>query len=174
MPDLPPPRADDRPYAILLVCLGNICRSPMAQVVLESRIAGGGLGEQVTVTSAGTGDWHVGERMDPRAAKTLRAAGYDPSRHRARQVDAPLLATQDLVLAMDGTNLADLRAMASDDATWDRVAMFRAWDDRGGPDAAVPDPYWGGGDGFAGVLATVERTSAALVQALVAGLPPPR
>ena len=75
---LPAPREPGR-YRIELVCLGNICRSPMAHVVLEARLDEAGLGDVVEVTSSGTGDWHVGNRMDRRAAATLSAAGYDPT-----------------------------------------------------------------------------------------------
>ena len=87
MVDLPPQHTDGR-YRIHLVCLGNICRSPTAHVVLEQRVAEAGLADAVEVTSSGTGGWHVGNPMDPRAAATLAAAGYDPTRHRARQYDA--------------------------------------------------------------------------------------
>ncbi len=79
---LPPPRAPGR-YRIALVCLGNICRSPMAHVVLEQQLEEAGLADVVEVSSSGTGGWHEGGPMDERAAATLRAAGLDPSRHRA-------------------------------------------------------------------------------------------
>ena len=107
MPTLPPPRTPGR-YAISLVCLGNICRSPTAHVVLEARLAAAGLDDRVSVRSSGTGDWHVGRPMDSRAAATLEADGYDASRHRARQYDDSWAAEDDLVLAMDHDNLADL------------------------------------------------------------------
>jgi len=155
---LPPPRHPGR-YAVALVCLGNICRSPMAHVVLEARLAEAGLDDRVTVDSSGTGDWHVGRPMDSRAAGTLSAAGYDPSRHRARQYDASLAETYDLVLAMDHDNLADLGGRSS------RVALFRDLDPVGTGDD-VPDPYYGGPDGFADVLTMVERACDALVTAL--------
>jgi protein-tyrosine phosphatase len=159
---LPPPLHPGR-YTIALVCLGNICRSPMAHVVLEARLAEAGLADQVTVHSSGTGDWHVGQPMDERAAATLSAAGYDASRHRARQYDASWADDHDLVLAMDHDNLADLGGRS------ERVALFRDLDPVGtGED--VPDPYYGGPDGFAGVMAMVERTSDALVAALAAHL----
>ncbi len=148
-----------------LVCLGNICRSPMAQVVLEQRLADAGLDDRVVVHSAGTGDWHVGNPMDPRAAATLAEADYDPSRHRARQYDDSWADTHDLVLAMDDDNLADLGGRS------ERVAKFRDLDPVD-PGADVPDPYYGGTDGFAEVLSIVERTSEALVAeiaVLVAG-----
>jgi protein-tyrosine phosphatase len=159
---LPAPRDPGR-YRIELVCLGNICRSPMAHVVLEARLDGAGLGDVVEVTSSGTGDWHVGNRMDRRAAATLSAAGYDPSRHRARQYDAGSAADADLVLAMDGDNLADLGGVSP------RVMLFRAFDpvDPGGD---VPDPYYGGDAGFEEVLTMVDRTSASLATHVAAAL----
>ncbi len=151
-----PPARTPGDYRIELVCLGNICRSPTAHVVLEARLADAGL-DHVTVTSSGTGDWHVGNPMDRRAAATLTAAGYDASRHRARQHDADSGA--DLVLAMDAQNLADLGGPS------DRVRLFRDFDpvERGGD---VPDPYYGGHSGFEEVLAMVDRTAAALVDEL--------
>ena len=160
MPHLPPPRQPGR-YAIALVCLGNICRSPMAHVVLESRLAEAGLDDRVVVRSSGTGDWHVGRPMDQRAAATLVAAGYDPSRHRARQYDETWLDDHDLVLAMDLDNLADLGGRSP------RVGLFRDFDPLD-PGAEVPDPYYGGHDTFADVLAIVERTSGSLVSELAA------
>jgi protein-tyrosine phosphatase len=159
---LPPPRTPGR-YSISLVCLGNICRSPTAHVVLEARLAAAGLDDRVSVRSSGTGDWHVGNPMDARAAATLEHAGYDASRHRARQYDDSWAIADDLVLAMDHDNLADLGGRT------DRVALFRDFDPVGtGED--VPDPYYGGDDGFREVLAIVERTSDALVRRLATAL----
>ena len=160
--DLP---AGGSPYRIALVCLGNICRSPMAEVVLTRRVEEAGLGGRVAVASAGTGDWHVGEAIDERAGATLRTAGYDPSRHRARQLDAGWL-DLDLVLAMDAANLADIRDLAGPEHGGDlgHVRMFRDFDPEGPGD--VPDPWYGGPDGFTEVLAIVERTATALVVAL--------
>jgi protein-tyrosine phosphatase len=157
---LPPPRAPGR-YRIALVCLGNICRSPTAHVVLEQRLADAGLADRVEVASSGTGGWHVGNPMDTRAAATLTAAGYDPTRHRARQYDATWLEAYDLVLVMDEANLADVGGRGRSD----RLGLFRDHDpvDPGGE---VPDPYYGGPDGFEEVLAMVERTSDAIVRAL--------
>lgn len=165
MPALPPPRTPGH-YRIALVCLGNICRSPMADVVLNDRIAAAGLDEQVTVVSSGTGDWHVGHPMDRRAAALLTSEGYDASAHRAQQVRASWLTECDLLLAMDHQNLHDLRALAGSDLDPDRVRLFGDFDPSD-PGAEVPDPYYGDGDGFRVVLALVERTSDALVEALV-------
>jgi protein-tyrosine phosphatase len=151
---VPEPRVAGR-YAVALVCLGNICRSPMADVVLQQRLEGTG----VEVRSAGTGNWHVGQPMDGRAASTLRRHGYDPSRHRAQQVAPDWLGRFDLVLAMDETNLEDLGGRD------ERVRLFRDFDPVG-TGGEVPDPYYGGADGFEEVLAMVERTAAALAEQL--------
>lgn len=157
--ELPDPRTPGS-YAIALVCLGNICRSPMADVVLRARVDEAGLADLVTVTSSGTGDWHVGHPMDRRAASTLTAKGYDASRHRAQQFDLDWLEANDLVLVMDRSNLADVGGGS------DRVRLFRDFDpvDSGGE---VPDPYYGGDDGFEEVLAMVERTCATIVATIV-------
>ncbi|KQW47821.1 protein tyrosine phosphatase [Nocardioides sp. Root1257] len=158
---LPGARSPDR-YRIELVCLGNICRSPTAHVVLEERLADAGLADLVEVSSSGTGGWHVGAPMDRRAAAALTAAGYDATRHRARQYDPA--AEVDLVLVMDDDNLADVGGRT------DRVRKFRDFDPtgstaKGGSD--VPDPYYGGDDGFEEVLTMVERTASAIVDALL-------
>lgn len=158
MPVLPEPHTPGR-YRIALVCLGNICRSPMAHVVLESRLADAGLADRVEVASSGTGGWHLGKPMDSRAAASLSAAGYDPSRHLAQQYDASWPTTYDLVLVMDRANLADVGGRQG------RVGMFRDFDPED-PGGEVPDPYYGGDDGFEEVLAMVERTSDAVVEEL--------
>ena len=157
---LPAPRTPGH-YRIALVCLGNICRSPMADVVLSARVEEAGLAGEVEVASCGTGGWHVGDPMDSRAAETLTGAGYDASRHRARQFDPTWLDEHDLVLAMDRSNLADV----SPTAGTERVRLFRDFDpvDPGGE---VPDPYYGGPAGFEEVLTMVERTAAAIVALL--------
>jgi protein-tyrosine phosphatase len=159
---LPRPREAGR-YRLALVCLGNICRSPMAHVVLEQHLADAGLLDRVDVRSAGTAGWHVGKPMDRRAAATLREAEHDPSRHRARQFDATWFGEVDLVLAMDTANLEDLRALLPADGDPQRLGRFRDHDpEAAGGDRDVPDPYYGDDDGFALVLAMVERTSASL------------
>ncbi len=147
-----------------MVCLGNICRSPMADVVLSQRVDEAGLAGRVTVHSCGTGDWHVGNPMDERAAATLRAHDYDPSLHRARQFAPAWVGDHDLVLCMDASNLRDVRRV-SPDAEPDRVRLFRDFDPVE-PGSEVPDPYYGGEQGFEEVLAMVERTCATLVSAL--------
>lgn len=164
MPDLPEPRTPGH-YRIALVCLGNICRSPMADVVLTDRVADAGLSDRVTVASSGTGDWHVGHPMDRRAATLLTGEGYDASAHRAQQVRPLWLTEYDVVLAMDQQNLSDLRGLAGADPGPDRLRLFGDYDPVD-PGTEVPDPYFGGDDGFQDVLAMIERTADALVAEL--------
>jgi len=150
-------------YRICLVCMGNICRSPMAEVVLRTELAEAGLDGAVEVDSAGTGDWHEGEPMDPRAEAALAARGYDGSRHRARRFDPAWFADRDLILAMDKANLANLREQAPGEETASRIRLFRSYDPSAGPGATVPDPYFGGGDGFEQVLDLIESAAKSIV-----------
>ncbi len=149
------PEPAGSPYRIAFVCLGNICRSPMASVILGELVAGAGLAGKVEVASCGTGSWHVGEPMDSRAAAQLKAAGYDASAHRARTYD-PTWLENDLVLAMDAQNLADITEGRGGD---DHVRMFRSFDPLADPgDLDVPDPFYAGDESFVQVLGIVERT----------------
>ncbi|MEH3067448.1 MAG: low molecular weight phosphotyrosine protein phosphatase [Aeromicrobium erythreum] len=157
----------DAPLRLEVTCLGNICRSPMAHVVLEQRLADAGLADDVVVTSSGTGGWHEGEAMDERAAAALRDAGYDPSRHRARTFTRDTYVETDLMLAMDASNLADMTDLAPTVADAGRVRMFRSFDPEATEgDEEVDDPWYGGPEGFQRVLAVVERTSDAIVAAV--------
>lgn len=161
------PAPTGSPYRIAFVCLGNICRSPMADVVLSALVDDAGLARKVEVLSCGTGGWHVGKPMDPRAATQLLAEGYDASAHRARQFD-PTWLDHDLVLAMDAQNLADI---TKGHGPGERVRMFRSFDPLLGSDADpadldVPDPFYGGDEGFVEVIAIVERTCRQLLTGL--------
>jgi protein-tyrosine phosphatase len=153
---------------IAFVCLGNICRSPTAEVVTRRLLEQAGL-DDVTVDSCGTGGQHTGEPMDPRTAQVLSAAGYDPTQHRARRLDATWH-DHDLLLVMDRSNEADVLDRLPAERH-DRVVLFRSYDPEvspAGPVPDVPDPWYGGEQGFAEVLAIVERTSRALVDSLAA------
>jgi protein-tyrosine phosphatase len=136
----------------------------MAHVVLAERVAAAGF-DHVEVVSSGTGDWHVGEGMDRRAAATLQAAGYDPSGHRAQQVAASWVDECDLLLAMDEQNLRDLRELFAGEVDPARVRLYGDFDPVS-PGTEVPDPYFGGDEGFTEVLAMVERTADEIVAAL--------
>jgi len=135
-------------YRVCLVCLGNICRSPMAEVVLRAALEDAGLGDAVEVDSAGTGDWHVGQQMNRGALAALARRGYDGSEHRARQISPSWLGERDLILAMDSSNLADLKRFGAGHA---EVRMF-APDD-------IPDPYGGSADDFDHVLTLLEAAA---------------
>ena len=159
---LPPSRVPGQ-YVVGMVCLGNICRSPTAEVVLSAAVEEAGLGDQVRVISCGTGGWHVGEPMDERAADTLTKAGYDATRHRAQTFTEQWREDTDVLLAMDESNLADLGGRS------ERTLLFGDFDPET-PGAEVPDPYYGGPHGFEEVLAMVERTCTSILAALPAAL----
>ena len=162
------------PYRITVVCLGNICRSPIGEAVLRARLAHAGLAASVTVDSAGTGDWHLGHGADPRALATLDAHGY-PHAHVARQIAPHWFDGIDLALAMDEANYANLLAMRQSAGADTQVRMMRSFDPalahlaEPHPDLAVPDPYYGGQDGFEEVLQMIEQAAYGLVDGLLAG-----
>nr|WP_281373712.1 low molecular weight protein-tyrosine-phosphatase [Haloechinothrix aidingensis] len=141
------------------VCSGNICRSPMAAMVLTEHLRRAGLAERVRVTSAGTGPWHVGEPADPRAAETLRRNGY-PVEHVAAQVDHEHLAA-DLLLAADSGHLRALRGKLADP---ERAVLLRSFDPHAPEGAEIPDPYYGGEHGFDDVLGMIESAVPQLVE----------
>nr|WP_275413273.1 low molecular weight protein-tyrosine-phosphatase [Planotetraspora thailandica] len=146
---------------VCLVCMGNICRSPMAEVVLRSVLAARGL--DVVVDSAGTGGWHAGDPMDERALATLAAHGYDGSAHRARQFDPSWFAERDLILVMDEDNLRALRRIAPPGAD---IRLLRSFDPAAPEGAEVPDPYYDGRQEFEEVLAMVEAAAEGLAKHL--------
>lgn len=157
----------------------------MAEVVLRAQLSKAGLAGRVVVDSAGTGDWHIGEQMDERAEAQLERRDYDGSAHRARQFDERWLAERDLLLAMDASNLARLRALArhrggksaggksagGESTAPGRIRLFGEVAGLGGAD--VPDPYGGGPEEFNRVLDMLEEGAARLVAELraVAGTP---
>lgn len=145
---------------ILFVCLGNICRSPTAEGVLRHKLAAAGLGQRVQVASAGTGDWHVGKAPDARTQAAALARGYDLSAQRAQQASAADFDAYDLILAMDHANLAQLeRLRPAHNQT--PLALFLPH--TGQPLEDVPDPYYGGEDGFEQVLSLIEAGCDVLV-----------
>ena len=176
---LPAPRHPEGPYRVCFVCLGNICRSPMAEVVARAQLAEAGLGAKVFVDSAGTGDWHVGDRMNAGARSQLAGRGYDGQAHRARQYEPSWLADRDLVLAMDRSNFKNLKSLSRTDlpdstshAPGDAVPpgeqgdsdRIRLFGDVTGLDGAdVPDPYGGSPAEFARVLDLLESAMPALI-----------
>jgi protein-tyrosine phosphatase len=171
---LPPPGDSAGPYRVCLVCLGNICRSPMAEVVLRAQLTQAGLAGKVAVDSAGTAAWHVGQPMSARARGALARHGLDGEAHRARQFDAAWLPDRDLVLAMDASNLRTLKALVTtrDDSPPTRTGSshshrVRLFGDVAGlAGADVPDPYGGNPVEFARVLDLLREAMPRLVAQL--------
>jgi protein-tyrosine phosphatase len=153
-----------RPYRILFVCLGNICRSPTAEGVMRALVCDAGLQERIELDSAGTGDWHVDEAPDTRATAAARERGVELE-GRARQVEREDFAEFDLIVAMDRSNLAELRRIAPEDARA-KLALLRDFDPGADGEADVPDPYHGGSRGFDDVFDLVHRSCAALLAEL--------
>jgi protein-tyrosine phosphatase len=146
---------------ICFVCLGNICRSPIAEAVMRRLVADEGWTE-VTVDSAGTGDWHLGEPPDPRTRDTLQRRGLAID-HVAQRFGAADLARFDLVIAMDRNNLRDLRAMATTEEERAKVRLLRSFDPQASaPD--VPDPYYGKPSDFELVLEVCEAACRGLLE----------
>lgn len=156
-----PPDTGSAPrVSVLFVCLGNICRSPLAEGVFRSLLNAEGLSDRFRVDSAGTGSWHVGETPDPRAVAVAKAHGVELS-GRARQIVPEDLADFDWVVAMDRSNLRHLERSGGDRGKA-RLHLLREFDpDDDGLD--VPDPYYGGAGGFDDAYAIVERSCRAFL-----------
>jgi protein-tyrosine phosphatase len=149
---------------LLFVCMGNICRSPTAEGVMRHLLREEGLEDEVTIDSAGTGAWHVGNPPDRRATAAAAARGI-VLEGAARQVRPSDFDDYDLLLVADRENLADLRAIAPDEEARAKVRLLREFDPASGgaPDLDVPDPYYGGPDGFEDVLDLVEAACRGLL-----------
>ena len=152
---------DGKPRAILFVCLGNICRSALAEGVFRQLAAARDI--EVAIDSAGTGSWHIGEAPDPRAIDKAAEYGVDISKQRGRQVSAGDYDRFDLILAMDRSNLETLRARAPKNA---RAELHQFMPYALGRDADVPDPYYGGPEGFETVYRMLEEGCAAILSRL--------
>jgi protein-tyrosine phosphatase len=155
--------------SVLFVCLGNICRSPLGEGVLAHRLEEEGLSDRVRVDSAGTGAWHEGEPPDPRSTDVAMRHGV-VLRGRARLVRAEDFHEFDYIFAMDRSNLRDLRYLESESDGGAAPTLFRAFDPQQDGDLEVPDPYYGGPDGFDLMFEMVDRTCAAFVEHLLSEL----
>ena len=172
--------------SVLFVCLGNICRSPTAEGVFRRMLVEAGLEDRVFVDSAGTGDWHVGLPPGARATAAARRRGIDVSDLRARQTAPEDLERFDYLVAMDASNLASLRdlqqGMGRDREQGRVVRLLDFSSDRAGdgtgvgatdsPTRDVPDPYFGGHDGFDRVLDLIEDACAGLLKEVLRSVPP--
>ena len=148
---------------VLFVCLGNICRSPTAHGIFQQRVEEAGLSERIHIDSAGTGDWHVGRPPDSRMQEAALQRGYDLSPLRARQVSAEDFHHFDHILAMDNSNLADLRDIQPAGGAEPRLFLDYA---RAADTREVPDPYYGGEAGFYQVIDLVEDAAEGLLKTL--------
>jgi protein-tyrosine phosphatase len=162
---------------LLFVCMGNICRSPTAEGVMRALVARAGLSESVELDSAGTGAWHVGSAPDERASAAAGARGIT-LQGSARQVSSEDFADFDLLIAMDGANLRELRRLAGSDEQRAWVRLLREFDPASGAhgpegwvgrDLDVPDPYYGSPGGFEEVLDLVQAACQGLLAQIVAG-----
>jgi protein-tyrosine phosphatase len=160
------------PLRICFVCTGNICRSPTASVVLRARLAEAGWGDRVVIDSAGTGPWHAGKDMDPRARQALSRRGYPASPQVARQFLAADFASRDLVIALDAGHLARLgqlaRLAADPDDAAASIILLRSYDPAAvaAGELDVPDPYHGGEPEYEAALTQIEAACAGLARAL--------
>ncbi len=154
-------------FRIMFICTGNICRSPLAHAVLEHMVKEEGLEDKIEIESSGTGAWHVGEQPDSRMRRTAFAHGVTLN-HLSRQLIRKNLMNYNLLLAMDHHNLRDTHALCRSDEEREKVKMFRDFDPEKGGD--VPDPWYGGLDGFEDVWEIVSRTCASLLKTLAKNL----
>lgn len=144
---------------IEFVCTGNICRSPMAEVIVRDALVSAGL-DHVTVTSSGIGGWHVGNPADSRALDELTAHGYDGSSHRAQQFGANQQGA-DLIVALDTRHISELVVRGVPE---DKIRLLRSFDPSSPADAGVADPYYGGPEGFTTTREQIEAAAPGIVE----------
>lgn len=149
-------------FSVLFVCMGNICRSPTAEAVFRHYVESAGLAAQILIDSAGTHDYHIGDAPDLRAQRAAQQRGYDMSGLRGRQVEANDFRRFNYVIAMDKANLTILQYMIPPDGSA-QVRLFLEYA-RHHAEREVPDPYYGGTEGFERVLDMVEDAAEGLLQ----------
>jgi len=159
-----------QPFRVSFVCTGNICRSPMAEVVMRAHAERAGLSNRLAIESAATGDWHVGEPADERTIDALMRAGYDGTHHRARQFDTADFPDLDLIVAFDRGQARILRNWAPTALEQEKVRRLLEFE----PELAVlhdiPDPYYSDAGMFDRVLEMIERSTSALFRQLAPAL----
>ena len=155
----------NRTLNVCFVCHGNICRSPLAQGVMESLVKQEGLEKTILVSSSGVSAWHVGEPPDDRMQDTAQKHGVLLD-SRAQHFQATDYQKLDLVLAMDHSNLSTLKALKPTSENQDKLFLFRSFDPNNNGNMEVPDPYYGGDQGFELVYEMVERTCPKILEHL--------
>lgn len=161
-----------RLYRVVFVCTGNICRSPMAEVVFRDAAEHAGLAARIRSTSVGTGDWHVGEQADRRTVEALERRGYDGSKHRARQFTASTFDDNDLVIALDRSHERALRSWSRTEDDADKVALLMSFAQEPVASLDVPDPYYAGPAMFDEVLGMIESATRSLFRQLEPAIRP--
>lgn len=144
-------------FRICFVCTGNICRSPMAEVIMREFVTRHGLGDAVKLSSAGTGEWHVGEKADPRTRSALDRAGYSGDHHRAKQFDPEDFREFDLILTFDRGQQRILRTWADHEGERALIQPLLSFDPARSHNPEVPDPYYGTDELFDEVRDTIEQ-----------------
>ena len=157
--------SNQKNISVVFVCMGNICRSPTAEGVFRHVVKERNLQDVIKVDSAGTHAYHIGEQPDSRSQATAKSRGVDLSTQRARKVEAIDFERYDYIIAMDRSNYENLKVLATLEQQ-EKLHLFMsftdAWDN-----AEVPDPYYGGGDGFTNVFDMVQSASEGLLEAIV-------
>ncbi len=155
----------NNPRRVLFVCLGNICRSPLAEAVARKQAEEMGVADQFHFASAGTGDWHIGNAADPRSAATAQQFGLDLSQHRARQITVDNIPDWEWLIAMDRANRQQLLMMG---ANPERVWLMRRFENSDGTcEKDVPDPYYGGADGFTLMYRLLQTNATPIIEHLL-------
>ncbi len=156
------------PQRVLFVCLGNICRSPAAEIIFRAAVERAGLAGRFVIDSCGTASYHTGEKPDRRMLAALERAGYAWGGHRARTFRRADFSDFDLIIPQDACNEEDILALARNGADAARVRPMSTWFPQGCREAGVPDPYYGGAAGFDAVVSLLEQACANLLAELAA------
>jgi protein-tyrosine phosphatase len=155
------------PYKVMFVCLGNICRSPLAKALFEKHVNENGLQELFHTDSAGTSDNHAGEDADSRTLHNARKNGLT-FQHSAKKFTVEQLETFDLIVVMDRSNERNVKSLSHDTQHHEKVHLMRKWDSEA-PEEDVPDPWYGGTEGFEDVFQILNRSTALLLKDLTSG-----
>lgn len=150
-------------YQVCYVCTGNICRSPMGEVILKDLAQQRGLGDVLKISSAGTGDWHIGHSADPRTQDALVRKGYDSAGHRAQRFERSWFESLDLILALDTGHQRTLQQWAPSPHEAERIRILKGFDPHAGEDLSVADPYYSSDAAFDQVLEEIEIASERLI-----------
>lgn len=156
---------------VLFVCLGNICRSPLAETVFRSYVAKAGLADVIEIDSAGLYHGHAGELADPRMRQHAQRRGYEIT-HRARRVGYEDFFEYDYIIGMDEQNRQGLKSLAPTKASSEKISLLMDWVEQPLMNY-VPDPYYGGAEGFEQVIDLVESAMAPLLEAIQRGVEQP-